>query len=57
MKLLFDYKIKGSLKRFVDVMYSIPKFKKKYLCYPVKYCCYLVICGSTRPRSWIGDLG
>ena len=29
MILLFDYKIKGSLKRFVDVMYSIIEFKRK----------------------------
>ena len=27
VELLFDYKIKGSLKRFVDVMYSITEFK------------------------------
>ena len=29
MVLLFDYNIKGSLKRFVDVMYSITEFKRK----------------------------
>ena len=29
VELLFDYKIKGSLKRFVDVMYSITEFKGK----------------------------
>ena len=43
MELLFDYKIKGSLKRFVDVMYSITDFKRKYLCYPLKNCPYLII--------------
>ena len=28
-ELLFDYKIKGLLKRFADVMYSIREFKRK----------------------------
>ena len=31
VELLFDNKIKGSLKRFVDVMYSVTKFKRKLL--------------------------
>ena len=29
MELLFDYKIKGWLKRFVDIMYSTTEFKRK----------------------------
>ena len=29
MELLFNYKIKGSFKRFVDVIYSITEFKRK----------------------------
>ena len=29
VELLFDYKIKGSSKRFVDVMYSITEYKRK----------------------------
>ena len=36
MELLFDYKIKGSLERFVDVMYSITEFKKKVFVLSVK---------------------
>ena len=31
VELLFDNKIKGSLKRFVDVMYSVTEFKRKLL--------------------------
>ena len=29
MELLFDHKIKGWLKRFVDIMYSTTEFKRK----------------------------
>ena len=29
MELLFDYKIKGSLKCFDNVMYSVTEFKRK----------------------------
>ena len=29
VELLFEYKIKGSLKRFDDVMYSVTDFKRK----------------------------
>ena len=36
VELLFDYKIKGSLKRFVDVMYSMAEFKRKIFVLPVK---------------------
>ena len=36
MELLFYYKIKGSLKRFVDVMYSIKEFKRKVFVLSVK---------------------
>ena len=57
VELPFDYKIKGSLRRFVDIMFSVTEFKGKYLCYPLKYCCHVVISGSTRPRLWIGNLG
>ena len=57
VELLFDYKIKGSLKRFVDVMYSITEFKKKVFVLSVKvlspYCNKWVNTSS----SWIGDLG
>ena len=56
MELLLDYKIKGSLKYFVDVMYSVTEFKRKVFVLPLKYCRYIVISGSTRPHSWIGDL-
>ena len=31
VELLFNNKIKGSLKRFVDVMYSVTEFKRKLL--------------------------
>ena len=31
VELLFDYKIKGSLKRFIDVLYSLTEFKRKVL--------------------------
>ena len=56
MELLFYYKIiKGSLKRFADVIYSITEFRRKYLCYPLKYCRRIITGESTRPRSWIGD--
>ena len=56
MELLFDYKINTSLKRFVNVIYSITEFKRKvYLCYSLKYCHHVIISKSTRPRSWIGD--
>ena len=34
--LLFDYKIKGSLKGFVDVMYSITEVKRKVFTLSVK---------------------
>ena len=56
MELLFDYKIKGLLKRFADVMYSITEFKRKVFVLSVKVLLLLVISGLTRPRSWIGDL-
>ena len=56
MELLFDYKIKGSLKRFADVMYSITEFKRKIFVLSVKVLLLLVISGLTRPRSSIGDL-
>ena len=36
MELLFDYKIIGWLKCFVDVMYSITEFKRKLFVLPVK---------------------
>ena len=36
MELLFDYKIKGSLKSFVEVMNSITKFKRKIFVLSVK---------------------
>ena len=36
VELVFDYKIKGSLKRFVDVMYSITEFKRKVFVLCVK---------------------
>ena len=36
MELLFDCKIKGSLKRFVDVMYSITEFKREVFVLSVK---------------------
>ena len=36
MELLFDYKIKESLKGFVDVMYSITDFKRKVFVLSVK---------------------
>ena len=32
----FDYKVKGSLKRFVDVMFSIKELKRKVLVLSVK---------------------
>ena len=32
----FDYKIKGSLKRLVDVIYSIKEFKRKVFALSVK---------------------
>ena len=56
VELLFDYKIKGSLKRFVDVIYSITKFKRKVFVLSVLCCRHIVISRSTRPRLWIGDL-
>ena len=56
MELLLDYKIKGSLKYFLDVMYSVTEFKRKVFVLPLKYCRHIVISGSTRPHSWIGDL-
>ena len=36
MELPFDYKIKGSLRRFVDVMYSATEFKRKVFVLSVK---------------------
>ena len=36
MELLFYYRIKGSLKRFVDVIYSITEFKRKVFVLSVK---------------------
>ena len=36
MELLFDYKIIGWLKCFVDVMYSITELKRKLFVLPVK---------------------
>ena len=36
VELHFDYKMKGSLKRFVDVMYSITEFKRKAFVLSVK---------------------
>ena len=36
MELLFDSKIKGSFKPFVDVMYSITEFKRKVFLLSVK---------------------
>ena len=36
MGLLFYYKIKGSLKRFVAVIYSISEFKRKVFVLSVK---------------------
>ena len=36
VELLFDCKIKGSLRRFVDVMYSITEFKRKVFLLSVK---------------------
>ena len=35
VELLFDYKIKGSSKHFVDVMYSITRYKRKVFAYPL----------------------
>ena len=57
MELLLDYKIKGSLKHFADVMYSVTEFKRKVFVLPLKYCRHIVISSLTRPHSWIGDLG
>ena len=57
MELLFDYKIKGLLERYVDVMYLTAEFKRKVFCYPLKYCRHIIMSGSTRPRSRVGDLG
>ena len=36
MESLFDYKIKGSLKRFVDVMYSKREYRRKLFVLSVK---------------------
>ena len=36
VELLFDYKIKVFLKGFVNVMYSITKFKRKLIVLSVK---------------------
>ena len=49
MELLFYYEIKGSLKRFFDVIYSITEFKKK-----VFALCFKEL-SSRHPRSWKGD--
>ena len=57
MELLLDYKIKGSLKHFADVMYSVTEFKRKVFVLPLKFCRHIVISSLTRPHSWIGDLG
>ena len=54
----YDYKIKGSSKHFVDVMYSRAECKNKlfgYLCHLLKYCRDKEIRGSSRPCSWIED--
>ena len=53
--LIFDYKVKGLSKHFVHVLYST-EFKRKLFVY-LKHCCRIVVSGSTRPRSWIGDSG
>ena len=57
MELFFDYKIKGSLPRFLELMYSIAEFKRKAFVLSVKDCRHIIISESTRPRSWIGDWG
>ena len=36
MELIFGYKIKGSLKRSVDIIYSITEFKRKVFLLTVK---------------------
>ena len=55
MELFFDYKIKGSLPRFLELIYSIAEFKRKAFVLSVKDCRHIIISESTRPRSWIGD--
>ena len=59
MELLFYCKIKGSLKLFVDVVYSITEFKRKVFVLSFKVLLPYNNNGSMRPRSlsWIGYLG
>ena len=37
-------------------VFQYQSLKGKYLCSPLKYCRHIVISGSARPCSWIGDL-
>ena len=53
--LFFDYKIKGSLKRFVNVMYSITEFtqfKRKVFIYIISYNIVAIYRRSSRPEAF-----
>ena len=50
-EITFYYEIKGSLKHFIDVIYSITEFKRKAFALCIKEL------SPTHPRSWKGDQG
>ena len=57
VELLFCYKIIGSLKCFLMLCIQQQSLKGKYLCYLLKYFRHIIMSGSIRHRSWIGNLG